>query len=544
MTTSRVIAGALALTTALIAAPAAAEPPALPRLVTESGRTRLLVAGKPVLLLAGELGNSGAASLAWAKPLLAKLPAMGLNAVLLPVSWELIEPEEGKFDFRLVEGLVREARRLGLRVVPLWFGSWKNSMSSYAPAWVKRDQKRFPRAEATAGRGEEALSAFAETSRDADARAFAALMRAIRKIDPRGQTVILVQVENEVGMLGGVSDRSAPAAAALRGPVPRELIDYLTAHNRQLVPELARVWQLAGNKTQGSWPEVFGRGVPAEEMFMAWHFARYVDAVARAGKAEHALPMFVNAALNRPGHTPGQYPSAGPLPHLIDVWKAGAPTIDVMAPDIYYPDFATWCERYRRADNPLLVPEAKNGDDAAVHALYVAGQQGIGFAPFAIEGMAAPAATALGRAYATIASLAPPLLAAPPGRSAGVLIDKAAPKTDLALGGFKLTVAHDYTFPWAAPARNDPTWPRAGGLVIALADDEFLIAGNGIIVTFAPVGAGEPTAGLERVDEGRWQNGAFVVTRRLNGDETHQGRQVRLPMGEIGVQRVKLYRYR
>ena len=543
MKTSRVIAGVLA--TAMIAGGvAAAEPRALPRLVTEAGRTRLIVGGKPFLMLAGELGNSAVATLAWAKPLLAKLPAMGVNAVLLPVSWELVEPDEGKFEFGLVEALVREARRQRLRVVPLWFGSWKNSMSSYAPAWVKHDQKRFPRAEATAGRGEEALSVFADASRDADARAFAALMRAIRKLDPRGETVIMVQVENEIGMLGAASDRSAPAMAAFRGPVPRELIDYLTAHSGHLAPEIARVWQLAGNKTQGSWQEVFGRGLPAEEMFMAWHFARYVDTVARAGKAEHPLPMFVNAALNRPGHTPGQYPSAGPLPHLIDLWKAGAPTIDVMAPDIYFPDFATWCERYRRADNPLLIPEAKNGDDAAVHALYVAGQQGIGFAPFAIENMAPPAATALGHAYAMLSSLAPRLLAAPPGRTAGVLIDKPAPKTEIALGTFKLTVAHDYTFPWAAPARNDPTWPRAGGLVIALADDEFLIAGNGIIVTFAPASPGPPLAGLERVDEGRWQNGAFVVTRRLNGDETHQGRQVRLPMGELGLQRVKLYRYR
>jgi len=58
---------------------------------------------------------------------------------------------------------------------------------------------------------------------------------------------------------------------------------------------------------------------------MAWHYARYADALAVAGKAAYSPPMYVNAALNRMGKAPGEYPSGGPLPHLLDVWKAGAP---------------------------------------------------------------------------------------------------------------------------------------------------------------------------------------------------------------------------
>jgi hypothetical protein len=513
----------------------AGEPPessvrAVPaRLVTTGGRARLEVNGRGFFARGGELANSSAASLADLKEALSKLPRVGLNTVLVPVSWELVEPQEGKFDFALVRGAIGEARQNKLHLVLLWFGSWKNGMSSYVPAWVKRDEKRFPRAETAGGSGVEALSAFSTANRDADARAFAALLRYLRTIDGRTGTVVMVQVENEVGMIGEAADSSAVASAAFRAPVP---------------PEVPRP---AGSKIgtpAASWEETFGKGPATEERFQAWAFARYVDAVARAGKAEYALPMYLNAALNAPGALPGKYPSAGPLPHLLDIWKAGAPTVEVMAPDIYNPAFAGWCERYRRADNPLFVPEAKNGEEVGVHALYAAGQQALGFSPFAINEIAKAPAGTLAHAYALIGSLDPLLLNAGPDRTAGVLVDKESAPVKVTLGGFTLTFVHDYTFPWASPAREKPVWPRAGALVMALGDDEYLVAGNGVIVTFAPASPGDPIAGIERVDEGIVENGRFIVTRRLNGDETHQGRQLRLPMGTFGLQRVKLYRYR
>ncbi len=230
-----------------------------------------------------------------------------------------------------------------------------------------------------------------------------------------------------------------------------------------------------------------------------------------------------------------------------------------MSPDIYFPGFAGWCERYRRTGNPLFVPETKNSEEAAVNAFYAVGQQALGVSPFAIDEIAPAAGLALTRAYHLLAELAPLLSAAGAGRTAGVLVDREKPTTKLTLGGFALTVSHDYTFPWSSAARNDAVWPEAGGLIVALGDDEYLVAGNGIIVTFAPPGAagappsaagappsaaGAPMAGIERIDEGRYENGRFVVTRRLNGDETHQGRQLRLPMGTFGLQRVRLYPYR
>jgi hypothetical protein len=505
---------------------AAAPGPETPRLVTDGwGATRLLVDGKPFIALGGELGNSNASHLAVAKPIFAKLAAMKLNTVLAPVSWELVEPVEAKYSFGLVGDLVREARRNKLRVVLLWFGSWKNGMSSYVPAWVKAHPERFPRAEMKGGRRVEALSAFALANSQADARVFAELMKYLRGIDGREHTVIAVQVENEVAMIDEAADRSAAAQAAFAAAVPAELLKRFP------------------DKKPGTWAEVFGRGPEAEEMFMAWHYARYVDEVARAGKKEYPLPMLTNAALNRPGKKPGQYPSGGPLPHLFDAWKAGAPTLDLLAPDIYLPDFAAWCDRYQRPGNPLFIPEARNEIESAVHALYAIGRGALGFSPFAIETVDEKVAAALTKSYVTLADLAPLINASGPGKMAGVLFDKDRASTTLHFGDLELTAVHDYTFEWASPARHDPTWPRSGGLIIEIAPGEFIVAGNGIIVTFASTDP-KVVVGLDRVDEGHVTAGKFAVTRRLNGDETHQGRHVRLPMGALAVQRVKVYSFK
>ena len=306
-------------------------------------------------------------------------------------------------------------------------------MSSYVPAWVKTNPDRFPRAEVKGGRRVEALSAFAPANMQADARAFTELMRHVRAVDGRDHTVIMVQVENEVAMIDESADRSAAARAAFAAPVPN--------------PLLARF----PGKKPGTWEQVFGRGPATEELFMAWHYALYVEAVARAGKIAYPLPMLTNAALNRPGKKPGEYPTGGPLPHLFDAWKTAAPSLDLLAPDIYYPDFVTWCDRYARAGNPLFIPEAKNEADAPIHALYAFGRGALGFSPFAIESTAEAVAAALTKSYVLLADLAP-LIAAAGGKTAGVLIDKGEKTKTFRLGGVDLYVDHDYTFPWAAPA--------------------------------------------------------------------------------------------
>jgi beta-galactosidase GanA len=551
-------------------AQAAPSPSGIPALRRQGSATQLVVDGQPFLIRGGELGNSSASSAAYMMPIWPKLAALNLNTVLVPVYWELIEPLEGKFDFTSVGQAIEQARKHRLHVVLLWFGSWKNSMSSYTPAWVKRDARRFPRAEVRGGRPIEALSAFSAEGLAADTRAFVALMKYLRQTDGARHTVLMVQVENEVAMVEEAADRSAVARAAFAAPVPKELVDFLIARRAKtpgpesttptptptstssptaVLPKgVMRAWTDAGARPAGTWTDLFGAGLATDEIFMAWHFARYVEAVARAGKAEYPLPMFANAALNRPGAKPGEYPSGGPLPHLYEVWRAGAPTIDFLAPDIYFPNFADWTARFARADNPLFVPEARNDVSSSLKVLYAIGAyQALGVSPFAIESLEPAAASALADSYRVIGQLTP-LITAHQGRGSmtAVLLDKENPSVEVSLGEFRVHLRHDYTWEWASPARLGPNWPMAAAVIINSGPREYTIAGNGVIATFTPVTPDlAPIAGIsgiERIEEGSFQNGKWIAGRRLNGDENHQGRQLRLPVGAFGIQRIWLYR--
>ena len=517
----------------------------IPHLKRQRTAKQLVVEGKPFLILGGELGNSSASSLEYMEPIWPRLVELNLNTVLAPVYWDLIEPEEGKFDFALVDGLIQDARQYNLRLVLLWFASWKNSMSCYAPVWVKTNQRRFPRARDSKGRGMEILSAFSDENRDADARAFAALMRHIRRIDCAEHTVIMMQVENEIGMIPEARDHSDIANELFAGPVPKELMDYLIAHKNSLMPEFREVWEEAGYKSSGTWEEVFGRGPGTDEIFMAWYYARYVNKIVEAGKAEYPLPMYVNAALIRPNYKPGQYPSAGPLPHIMDIWRAGGPLIDFFSPDIYFPNFAEWCMKYNRSGNPLFIPEAGRGAEGPVNAFYAFGQHdAIGFCPFSIESIEDPESAPLARAYDILSQMSP-LILEHQGKNtmAGVLLDKDNQKQKVVLGEYVLMVSHDYTWGWSAGAGQSGQWPPAGGIIISVGPDEYVIAGTGIIVTFEPSAPDEQIAGIAGIQEGKYVNGRWLPGRSMNGDQSHQGRHLRIPADGFGIQRIRLYCY-
>ncbi len=515
----------------------------MPRLVKTGNYVQLLVENKPFLVLGGELGNSSASSNEYMRPVWPTLKQMNLNTVIAPVYWELVEPIEGRFNFSLVDTLLRNARLNKMKLVLLWFGAWKNSMSCYTPAWVKLNSTRFPRILDKTGNPHEILTPFNKNNLEADSKAFVKLMEHIKQVDGKQNTVIIVQVENEIGMLPDARTYDEAANAAFSQPVPAALISFLEKNKDRLLPEIKSAWEKNGYKTSGNWETVFGKGLSTDEIFMSWYYAVFTNELAVAGKAAYNLPMYVNAALNRPGRKPGEYPSAGPLPHIMDIWKAGAPAVDLLAPDFYNPDFKHWCDLYTRGGNPLFIPEIRfeNGIDAK--AFFAFGNYNcLAFSPFSIESTEHPEKEPIGKAYNILKQVSHLITTyQPAGAVNGFLLEKDSLAKEITTGSYRITVNHEYKLGWAAGAKDD-NWPLAGGIIISVAPDEFYVAGTGIVITFASAMTNKK-AGFISIDEGKFENQRWIPRRRMNGDQDHQGRHVRIPGKEYSIQHVKLYTY-
>lgn len=515
----------------------------LPYLKKNGTATQLIVDGKPFIVLGGELGNSTFTSVESMAPVWPKLKAMNLNTVLAPVYWELIEPTEGKFDFKLLDKLLAEARKNNLKVVLLWFGAWKNSMSSHVPSWVKTNSEKYPRAKDEKGVSQEILSPFSENNLKADLSAFKALLNHIKNTD-YDQTIIMIQPENEIGMLPSARDYHSLANQLFKKDVPPKLMQYLAKNKGILVPEFENIWKKGGYKTSGTWEEIFGGGYKTDEIFMAWYFAKFTGVLVKEGKEIYNLPMFVNAALIRPGKIPGEYPSGGPLPHLMDLWQAGAPNIDMLSPDFYNPDFEYWNDLYIRQNNPLFIPEHRFDATAAPKALFAIGHYGaIGFSPFSIESAHKQEQEDLGKAYRLVQQLQP-LINSSVGKGMmdAVLLDKNKPATTIILGDYEFSFKNSYTLGWEAGATNE-SWDLGTAIVIQTAANEFYIGASGVVVTFKNWKQREKIVGILKNEDGIFENGKWKVFRHLNGDQTHQGRHVRISHGEYSVQRVELYNY-
>jgi hypothetical protein len=544
-----------------------------PHLETRHGVRQLVVDGQPFLILGGELHNSSSSSREYMKRIWPRLVEKKLNTVLAAVSWELIEPEEGKFDFSSVDAFIEGARQNHLHVVFLWFGAWKNGLSSYPPLWVKTDPKRFPWVKNSAGKTLDILTTFSDATCQADAKAFAALMRHIREFDGKQHTVLMMQVENEVGIRDDSRDRSPAAIAAYAQPVPKALMNYLVRHKDTLAPELLEVWAANDNKTSGTWEEVFGPGKPAsvqlygpdltdekknvlwrqlnwasDEFFMAWRYSTYVNKVAASGKAEYDIPMYCNAWQQQPGcPRPGEYPSGGPVPQVNDIWRFGAPNIDFLAPDLYIPEFDWDCARYTRNGNPLFIPEA-NTDGAAPHALTAFLKfNGIGFSPFGIDGFgrrrsqetnSVPPPDPLAQTYAILDYLAPVILDNQ-GRGTIAFLqpmdDTNAPPQELKLGDYTLSVGPNtgggfggrggfggFRGFGGGPAITNVSPAR---FVINTSPGAYLFVGGPANVTFTANTLGPGGVVLGSFDESMLVDGRWVPGRRLNGDETDHNRR-------------------
>lgn len=511
----------------------------------------------PFPILGGELSNSAVTCVEDIDNVMPRMRALGLNTVLVPAYWELLESTEGRFDFTLTDRVIDKARENGLKVIFLWFGAWKNSMSCYAPLWFKTDTKRFPRAMTKTGKPMEIASCFSANVLQADNKAFTAFMRHLAEKDKGIGAVIMLQIENEIGMLEAARDHSPLAENTYDAPIPKVL------------------WKTLGLRQRKTWRECFGDDPYGEEKFMAYHYAKYVEQLAQTARSIYDMPLYVNAAMNSRGRQPGQYPSAGPLAHLADFWHAGAPSIDLLAPDIYDTGFKGWADRYALPDNQLFVPESRCCENSGVRALYVFGEhRAIGFSPFAIDQSEPQSTASVTEAYRLIRQVFD-LEEVSSYRRWGLLFDQEDKERTIIDDKTVITCRHFFTLPWDPRATDGSEWPEGGAMLLRLAKDEYLLAGSGVVVSFATeyekqfeeekelgedgfVAEGKPLKeqksipnrflgkrkGIGFVDEVRVDSlGQLRYLRRENGDQDHQGRHARISCGEWKILHIKLYEY-
>lgn len=500
----------------------------IPKIQKENGLATLYVDGKPYFALSGEVHNSSASSTEYMREKVwPYLRGLHMNTVIAPVYWEQIEKTEGQFDFTVVKELIKGARKEGLRLILLWFGLWKNGASTYVPGWVKRNTEKYFLCVNEKGKTVNTISPLCRDAVLADAKAFGRLMKFIKAEDEARRTVLMVQTENEIGLLRSRRDHSEEAERQFLQDVPPAL-----------------------SEKRAPWREVFGDD--ADEFFMGWHYAAAIETIVQAGKAVYPLPMFVNAWLVGEGDAPGDYPSGGPIAKIMDIWQKAAPSLDLFAPDIYLPDFEAVAREYTKNNNPLLIPETgTNVASAASVFLAVGAYNALGFSPFGIEDL-------MGREEP---DLKPDLEALNIMEAA---FDRAGAKTYLPQSYKLLGDLWNFLYPYRGTQKlkgfyqykeesvtlsftdydikityNPKTHgkPPGGGLVIEVSPDTFYVAGVNFHFAFLSKSQGK-TADAALLEEGSFKKGVWHPKRILNGDERH------LKIGEHpGVLYVEVYAY-
>ncbi len=506
----------------------------------EKGIQTLYVKGEPFFCMAGELHNSSASSLDYMeKSVWPSLAGLNMNSVIVPLYWECIEPEEGRFDFTLPDGLIEQARRNHMHLIFLWFGLWKNAESMYVPAWMKRDTETYFRARKVNGEPINTISPLCGKAVEKDARAFAAVMRRIREIDEAESTVLFIQVENEIGLLGTPRDYCGEAEEAFAEAVPACLTEKL------------------GLKGGKNWRETFGED--AEETFMAYYFAKAVETITSAGRAEYPLPCYTNSWLKQYPWYAGSYPSGGPVVEMQPVWRAAAPSLFALAPDIYVPYVPQIMDEYTTPDNPLVIPEVRKDAVTAAYCLYALGQHNaICYSAFGIEDLGMDPAEVDAPPAEVCAALNIDPTAFDLTGSCGYisrtfeLIREIKPlyleyrgtdhmksyvrKSETDYGRFLKFTDYDLQ---VAYAPRMPHQTIAGGIVIELSPDRFLLFGMQSAFTFMPKPGVNKKVDILKMEEGTFRAGKWCPGRILNGDE-----KMALKLGDMpSCLMIELFKY-
>jgi Domain of unknown function (DUF5597)/Beta-galactosidase len=531
---------ALSFLLTAVASAAFAQSKPIPRLVNNGSRYSFIVDGKPFLILGGQVDNRVFVPEEMAK-VLPGFKSYHANTVEFPVPWKLIEPKEGRFEFAAFDRIVRDIRAHGLRAIVLWFGTWKGDETAYLPEWIQSNPARFPKAVDAEGKPSNSLSPHGAATLEADCKAFAALLSHIREIDERDRTVILVQVENEPGIVGPARDRSPEANKLFGGPVPSAFAAAL-------------------GKSPGTWTQTFGPRF-AEEAFTTYYMARYIDSVAKSGKAAYPLPMYENVWMggagtndrfydfDRPGDS---YPSGGGQSHTIDLWKAAAPAVDLIAPDIYHRSSIVYnviLSRYARRDNPLLIVETGRGIEFARYCFMAIGDySALGFAQFGVGiGMAAdgdfgPRFADMAANFRLLGNAAPVILELEGTKKLQSAIEEESiPGRMLSFDRYDVLVMFPPALArqpsWVEPTGPPPV-PSGRALLAQLQPDEFLVIGFDSTIAFRPpADSGHKEARFAQVEEGRYENGAWTPVRSLPA--VSPARDLTLPK-DGAILRVKL----
>lgn len=539
----------------------------IPSLQKVGSSTCLMVDGKPFVMYCGELHNSTASSLSYMQEhrVWDKLKEMRLNSVIATVSWELVEPVEGQYDFTLVDAMMAEARKRDMKIAFLWFGAFKNPMMTYAPSWVKSDPKKYPHAVDDKGQEMEHISVYGTEILKADTKAYKAFLQHLKDTD-KDHTVVMIQLQNEPGLRGTPRDFSADANKAWKAQVPQQIVDYLKANKGQLQPDLERIWAKYGNKTTGNWEELFGKSEVnnqaenpirnfTEHVFTAYGYANYLEQMAKAGKEVYPLPVFINASvfgMNTRGNSLGNGCS---IPEFFDIYRASAPHIDILTPNSYMQQLDWLGKAFSWKGNPILIPESTL---VGARGLYIIGEyDAIAFSPFGIDYEDSELNPNLEKQHRLLAesydqmqqmgSLITDNLGSDKMR--GIYLYSGRETDEVEMGDYVLTFGPRKSFDIGAlmapagggfQAEDQQQIEQGGALIVQTAADEFYVVGYGFNADVKlKDGVKSKFCGYDSIWEGRFENGKFIPGRLLNGDE----RNVFASYDKVNALKVKMFHY-
>ena len=546
----------------------------IPHLDKTGNSVKLMVDGKPFIILGGELHNSTGSDKEAMRKVWKEMKAMNLNTVLAYAYWELLEPQEGKYNFELVDEAIAGAQKENIKLILVWFGSWKSTASTYVPEWVKTNPKRFQRYTLDNGKTLEMLSPFSDENRNADAKAYTALMQHIKEVDKQN-TIIMTQVENEPGCFENYRDLSPEALKAWQNPMPADMLNYLKTNKGKLFPALEKAWAENGNKTNGTWEEVLGKSADqgeykfyTEELFMAYQYSKHINYVTDKGRKVHNLPAFCNGWLY---NKRGTYPHATINPHVLDAYRAGGSALDFYSPNVYTIEYDELFNSYTLGGNTLFVPESMLSPAGALYA--IGAFKSLGFAPFGIDGNGpknpenAKNVSLLKDIYKALPQMAGLITSNyNSGKMKAVYIQPNKKKQTEALGDYLITATgsnvRGFSFDFgksleqlgknrmgppeaekekAAPAPFGVVPEGLGSaIIIQPKQDEFYIVGYGVNLNFAfKEDIVFNHLGFLSIDEGYFEKEKFIATKRWNGDE----QKASLPGDKLTILKIKLYRF-